>query len=83
MFDYFAQEIFAQQKEDVQRTLMQAAILPKMDSRILQDLTGYRGAGRVLSELHRRNYFVHRHGRSRSVYQFPPLFQQFLRALAL
>ena len=78
MFDYFTQEIFRQQQKDVQTNLMQAALLPKMNAKIVGELTGNINAGRILTELYQRNFFIQRHGRSKSSYQFHPLFRDFL-----
>jgi LuxR family maltose regulon positive regulatory protein len=78
VFDYFAQEVFKQQPEQARTTLMQAALMPRMNVRLVKELTNHGGTGRVLSDLHRRNFFVHRLGLSRPVYQFHPLFREFL-----
>ncbi len=80
MFDYFAQEIFRQQPKDVQTILTQAALLPKMNARTVRELTDHINAGRILSKLYQRNFFIQRHGRSKASYQFHPLFRDFLRA---
>ena len=79
MFDYFAQEIFRQQPKDVQTILTQAALLPKMNARTVRKLTDHTNAGRILSKLYQRNFFIQRHGRSKASYQFHPLFRDFLR----
>jgi hypothetical protein len=49
-----------------------------MTARMAESLTGHSEAGRMLSELHRENFFTNRYGGREPVYQYQPLFREFL-----
>ncbi len=65
-----------------QAALLQTAVLPRMTSAMVARLTGSDGAGRLLEELSRRNYFIQRQAGPEPVYQYHPLFREFLLAQA-
>lgn len=79
VFDYFTGEIFARATEAVRDLLLQAAFVPAMTPRRICALTGNPHAVRVIEELAERNYFTSKTARSPAVYQFHPLFREFLR----
>jgi ATP/maltotriose-dependent transcriptional regulator MalT/two-component SAPR family response regulator len=81
VFDYFAGEIFGQMAPAAQALLLQAAFLPSMAAHRVVELTGAPDAERVLEELNRSNYFTLRLAQAhpaQAVYQFHPLFREFL-----
>ncbi len=82
VFDYFAGEIFGHMEPAAQALLLQAAFLPSMAAHRVAELTGAPDAGRVLEELNRSNYFTLRLAQAahpaQAVYQFHPLFREFL-----
>jgi LuxR family transcriptional regulator, maltose regulon positive regulatory protein len=82
VFDYFAGEIFGRMKSEAQDLLLKAAFLPSMPAHRVVELTGNARADRVLGELARSNYFTLKlapvHGAPPAVYQFHPLFREFL-----
>jgi len=82
MFDYFASEIFQKLAPASQEMLLQTAFLPIMTARLAQQLTGLHQAGEILAELSRRNYFTIRKSLPDPVYQYHPLFREFLLAQA-
>ena len=82
MFDYFAGEIFQKLDAASQEILLQTAFLPIMTARLAQQLTGSHQAGELLAELNRRNYFTTRKSLPDPVYQYHPLFREFLLAQA-
>lgn len=82
MFDYFAGEIFQKLDGTSQEILLQTAFLPIMTGRFAQQLTGSHQAGELLAELNRRNYFTTRKSLPDPVYQYHPLFREFLLAQA-
>ncbi|MEK6677785.1 MAG: hypothetical protein AABY39_00050, partial [Nitrospirota bacterium] len=82
MFDYFASEIFYRLDNPSQEILLQTAFLPIMTGHFAQQLTGLHQAGELLSELNRRNYFTIRKSLPDPVYQYHPLFREFLLAQA-
>jgi LuxR family transcriptional regulator, maltose regulon positive regulatory protein len=81
VFDYFAGEIFGRMARETQALLVQAAFLPSMAAHRVVELTGAPEAGCVLEELNRRNYFTLKLAQAHpaaAVYQFHPLFREFL-----
>jgi len=82
MFDYFAGEIFHKLDAASQEILLQTAFLPIMTASLAQQLTGLHQAGELLAELNRRNYFTIRKSLPDPVYQYHPLFREFLLAQA-
>ena len=78
VFDYFEGEVFRKLDPHDVDLLLQSALLPKMTAHRLTQLTGTSTGGALLHELMRRNYFITRHVGELPVYQFHPLFRQFL-----
>lgn len=82
VFDYFAGEIFERMDRSSQAVLLQAAFLPSMTASRVVALTGAKQADQVLAHLNQRNYFTLKHVQAQAVYQFHPLFREFLLARA-
>jgi two-component SAPR family response regulator len=82
VFNYFAKEIFEKSQIDIQDFLLATSFLPRMTPQMAGKLTGHLGARQILSELSQRNYFTHRNASETEVYQYHPLFREFLRARA-
>jgi DNA-binding SARP family transcriptional activator len=82
LFDYFAGEIFEKMAPEVQALLLRAALLPNMPAYRVVELTGFARAEQVLGELARSGYFTFKlapvQGAPPAVYQFHPLFREFL-----
>ena len=78
IFEYFAGEVFRKMDTLSGDLLLQIAFLPKMSPRAVSDLTGQKAAETLLHELVRKNYFTVQHGSGSPLYQFHPLFRQFL-----
>lgn len=83
LFEYFAMEVFHKLDPRTQLLLCQTALLPDADVALAQRLTNEPAIGNLLSELHRRNSFVselprHRGNKVSRIYQFHPLFHEFL-----
>jgi LuxR family transcriptional regulator, maltose regulon positive regulatory protein len=76
VFDYFAGEIFERMRPEAQGFLLRAAYLPSMAAQRVVELAGSPDAESVLEELSRSNYFTHK--LAPAVYQFHPLFREFL-----
>jgi LuxR family maltose regulon positive regulatory protein len=79
MFDYFAAEVFRRVEPTTQDFLMQTAFLPRLSSRMGEELTAHANAGPLLATLSRRNYFTTHHD---EYFQYHPLFREFLLARA-
>jgi len=82
VFDYFATEVLARMDGEARRVLLEASILPTVSSRLVERLTEVAGASRTLAQLARQAYFVVEHRGTVPVFQFHPLFRQFLRSRA-
>ncbi len=82
MFDYFAAETFRTIDPQRQDFLLQTAFLPRMTAAIATRLTGVPSAARVLAGLHASNYFTEKRMHDDAVYQYHPLFREFLQARA-
>ncbi len=78
MFDYFAAEVLQRAPSAQQKVLLETAMFSQVSARAAEALTGDDQAGRVLAELARRRYFTHRLAGGEAVYQYHPLFHEFL-----
>jgi LuxR family transcriptional regulator, maltose regulon positive regulatory protein len=78
LFDYFAGEVFDRASQEAQTVLLKTALMPQMTALMAVQLTGDPQAKSLLSELHRRNYFITRHEDREPIYEYHPLFRQFL-----
>jgi len=83
VFDYLAGEILQKSDARTQEFLLRTAHVAQMTASLAQELSGDAGAGETLARLHRDNYFVLlREGRPEPVYQYHPMFREFLLARA-
>ncbi|MGH9967904.1 MAG: tetratricopeptide repeat protein [Pyrinomonadaceae bacterium] len=80
IFDYFAEEVFSDEAEDVQQFLLRLSLLDRIELDTCGALFGGMNCSRLLPSLVRRNVFmtVASDG-SGEEYRFHPLFQSFLR----
>jgi ATP/maltotriose-dependent transcriptional regulator MalT/DNA-binding SARP family transcriptional activator len=83
LFEYFAAEVFDKSDPDTRAVLLQSVFLPSMTARMVAELTGERRAGRILNHLNRNNFFTHRYDLQEAIYQYHPLFREFLRSRAV
>ncbi len=81
-FKYFAGEIMERMPPDVRDLLLKTAFLPEVNGEFAEKMSGMSGAGRILSELHERNYFTEKYAGSNTLYRYHPLFRAFLLARA-
>ena len=79
LFDFLAEEIFAQQNEAVQRFLLETAVLAELTPARCAALTGRDDAAAVLADLHRRNLLLATNEASEPVYRYHPLLAEFLQ----
>lgn len=80
IFDYFAEEVFADETEDVQRLLLHISLLERVEAGICHRLYPEAGCRAVLPALVRRNVFLTVASDERGEeYRLHPLFQSFLR----
>jgi LuxR family transcriptional regulator, maltose regulon positive regulatory protein len=80
IFDYFAEEVFADESEQVQTLLLKIAVLDRIDLDICAALFKGMNCARILPTLVRRNVFltIASDGQGEE-YRLHPLFQSFLR----
>jgi LuxR family maltose regulon positive regulatory protein len=80
IFDYFAEEVFADETEDVQHLMLRVSLLNRIELDICAALYPDLKCSRILPALVRRNVFmtVARDG-SGEEYRLHPLFQSFLK----
>ncbi|HEX8150625.1 MAG TPA: BTAD domain-containing putative transcriptional regulator [Pyrinomonadaceae bacterium] len=80
IFDYFAEEVFADEPEDVRRLLLRVSLLDRVELDVCARLYPEVNSRHVLPELVRRNVFMTVAGDSRGgEYRLHPLFRSFLQ----
>lgn len=83
LFEYFASEVFDKADPDTRAVLLRSVFLPSMTARTVAALTGEHRAEQILHHLNRNNFFTSRYDLAETVYQYHPLFREFLRSRAL
>ena len=76
--DYFGNELFDKTDKETQDFFLKTAFLPKMTAKTVAEITGLPHAGRTLEALGRNNYFTEKRFRPEPIYQYHPLFRDFL-----
>jgi LuxR family transcriptional regulator, maltose regulon positive regulatory protein len=81
IFDYFAEEVFAREPEDIRNLMMNLSLLESMQLDICSSLFPDLRCSAVLPELEQKNVFVTAAGEGKTIeeYRFHPLFREFLR----
>ncbi|MDA8088154.1 MAG: hypothetical protein M0Z75_15825, partial [Nitrospiraceae bacterium] len=79
IFDYFANEFFERAGEGLRNFLLRTAFLPIISTENAGKLAGTGGAAQFLENLSLNNYFTTRHSGQKAIYQYHPLFRDFLR----
>jgi ATP/maltotriose-dependent transcriptional regulator MalT/DNA-binding SARP family transcriptional activator len=82
IIDYFGNEFFNKTVQTVRDFLLKTAFLPKITVKSAEKLTGLSNADSILSALSRDNYFTERHFSTEPVYQYHPLYRDFLMTKA-
>jgi len=82
ILDYFGTELFDKTDRDMQEFFLKTALFPKMTGRMAEQLTELSHASRILSNLSKRNYFTEMHLHHEPIYQYHPLFREFLLSRA-
>ncbi len=78
LFEYFANEVFAKTDADTRAVLLKSVFLPTMTVHTVATLTEERRASRILNHLCRNNFFTYRFDLPEPVFQYHPLFREFL-----
>ena len=80
IFDYFAEEVFSDEDEEVRELLLQVSLLDRIELDACTALYAGANCSRVLPNLVRRNVFITvASDRRGEEYRLHPLFQNFLR----
>jgi LuxR family maltose regulon positive regulatory protein len=80
IFDYFAEEVFSDEHEDVRKLLLEVSLLDRIELDTCAALYPGLNCSRVLPNLVRRNVFISvASDRRGEEYRLHPLFQHFLR----
>jgi LuxR family transcriptional regulator, maltose regulon positive regulatory protein len=80
IFDYFAEEVFSDEQEELQQLLLKMSLLDRIELETCGSLYGGMNCSRVLPSLVRRNVFITVASDERGEeYRLHPLFQSFLR----
>jgi len=82
VFDYFADKIFDKSDPELQRFLLKTAFAPGITAHMAEQLTGLGSSEQILSRLCRNRFFTEKHSPVSPVYQYHPLFREFLLARA-
>ncbi len=77
-FNYFTSEIFDRLDADTQRFLLHTACLDGITAAVARELTGIPQAQEILEDLYQRHYFTSRSDQDDPIYQYHPLFRDFL-----
>lgn len=78
VFDYFASELFCKTEESDCDFLLKSAFLPFMTAKMARRLTASDNAGRILLRLSQNHCFTDWRSGPEPVYQYHPLFREFL-----
>ena len=78
IMNYFGNELFNKTKRELQIFLMRTASLPSMTTKMAHAVSGFPDSGNFLETLTRNNYFMVKHYHTEPVYQYHPLFRNFL-----
>ncbi len=82
IFEYFASEILRKTQGEIQDFLLKTALFPKTTVKMAEKLTGLASSGQILSRLNKDNYFTEKRMEGETIYQFHPLFREFLHTRA-
>ena len=83
VFFYFADELFDKMETTTKEFLVKSSLLPRMTAAMARELTGHADATTLLTALERNHLFTERFPSRESVYQFHPLFREFLLSKAM
>ena len=82
LFEYFSSEVFSQTDSKTQVFLLKTAWLKKITVHSAKKISEIASSKRILSELVRRQFFITKRGMIKPVFDYHPLFQNYLRAKA-
>ena len=80
VFNFFASEFFNDLPEATRDFLLKTALLSHMTPTFAERMSGNHNAGKILTDLHRRHFFINRRDLVETSYQYHDLFREFLLA---
>ena len=78
IFSYYSRELLAKTDDLTRDFLLSTSLLPRVTVPMARRLTGIESADRILEDLNRNQFFTQKHVRDGAVYQYHPLFREFL-----
>ncbi len=78
IFEYFKSEVFESRDRETQEFLLKTSFFPRMTPRLAERLTGLRISEQILSDLSESQYFTEMFPQNEPIYQYHPLFREFL-----
>jgi DNA-binding SARP family transcriptional activator len=78
VFNYFTSEILNPMGPEIRDFMLKTAFLPQMTEGMVKRLTDNPQAERILNHLNRGNYFTERRILDEPIYDYHPLFREFL-----
>jgi DNA-binding SARP family transcriptional activator len=83
IFEYFAREIFDRAEPETREFLLKTSFFPRVSVKMAEALTGHHQATRkLLLELNGRNFFTQRLQSDAPLFEYHPLFREFLQFVA-
>lgn len=80
LFDYFANEFFNQWDDATRDFLIKTALLPRISSASAEAISKNNNAADILERLLKKNFFTILYSNRPRIYQYHPLFREFLLA---
>jgi LuxR family maltose regulon positive regulatory protein len=78
IFNYYSRELLGKTDERTRDFLLSTSLLPRITVPMARRLTGIENADRILEDLNRNQFFTQKHVHDGVVYQYHPLFREFL-----
>ena len=78
IFEYFKSEVFESRDSETREFLLKTAFFPRMTPQLAERLTGLRISEQILSDLSESHYFTEMFPQNEPIYQYHPLFREFL-----
>jgi len=82
IYNYFAIEIFDKMPKETQEFLLKTTFFPRMTAEMAERLTGAKNSAEILYDLSEHHYFTEKYLEGNPVYQYHPLFREFLLSKA-
>jgi LuxR family maltose regulon positive regulatory protein len=78
IFNYYSRELLGKTDELTRDFLLRTSLLPRITVTMARSLTNLESADRILEDLNRNQFFTQKYVQDGVVYQYHPLFREFL-----